>query len=136
VTAPREWLIELADETARELARRANAGRLARVNERDHLQPSCSSAALIVAKHRLPGSTVSTSFRFQSSLWPRLGMVDIALSRGDEPPTALELKCGAGRDALGPCAWDALKLARDPERPSLRRVPARGDDGDRLGERA
>jgi hypothetical protein len=109
--APEEWLIELASETARELARRANAGRLASVNERDHLQPSCSSAALTVAKRRLPGSTVSTSFRFQSSLWPRLGTVDIALLRGVEPPSALELKCGAGRDALGPCAWDALKLA-------------------------
>ena len=37
--------------------------------------------------------------------------MDIALLRADGPPTALELKCGAGRDALGPCAWDALKLA-------------------------
>ena len=24
---------------------------------------------------------------------------------------AIELKCGSGHDALGPCAWDALKLA-------------------------
>jgi hypothetical protein len=110
VSTPDGWLVELADETARELANRANVGRLSRINERDHLQPSCSAAALI-ALRRIPESTVSTSFRFRSPLWPRLGSVDIALLRADELPIALELKCGTGRDALGPCAWDALKLA-------------------------
>jgi hypothetical protein len=37
--------------------------------------------------------------------------VDIAFLLGGDMPIAIELKCGSGRDALGPCAWDALKLA-------------------------
>jgi hypothetical protein len=66
------------------------------------------------ARHRgtlCPSSDSLDLIPFQSSLWPRLGGVDIALLRGDERPIAIELKCGEGRDSLGPCAWDALKLA-------------------------
>ncbi|MCZ7590560.1 MAG: hypothetical protein M5U27_17230 [Gaiella sp.] len=37
--------------------------------------------------------------------------MDLALLGSGELPIAIELKCGVGRDALGPCAWDALKLA-------------------------
>jgi len=111
VTAPEEWLTELANATSRELTERANAALLGRINERDHLQPSCSSVARAIAKHWVPQSAVSTSFRFRSPLWPRLGSVDIALLSGDQPSIGIELKCGGGRDALGPCAWDALKLA-------------------------
>ncbi|HVS10943.1 MAG TPA: hypothetical protein VMS76_13830, partial [Planctomycetota bacterium] len=59
----------------------------------------------------VPPPAVSTSFRFQSPLWPRLGAVDLALLRSNELPIAIESKCGVGRDAFGPCAWDALKLA-------------------------
>jgi len=44
-------------------------------------------------------------------LWPRVGGVDLALFLAGEKPVAVELKCGSGRNALGPCAWDALKLA-------------------------
>jgi hypothetical protein len=110
VTAAEQWLSELANETARELAGRARAG-LHRINERDDLQPCCASVARAIAARWEPVPAVSTSFRFQSPLWPRLGGVDIAFLRGDEMPIAIELKCGSGRDALGPCAWDTLKLA-------------------------
>ena len=43
------------------------------------------------------------------ALWPRLGRVDLALGR--ETPAFIEFKCGAGPDALGPCAWDLIKLS-------------------------
>lgn len=111
MSAPEEWLAELANETARELTRRVATEQLHRINERDHLQPCCSSVARAIAARWVPPATVSTSFRFRSPLWPRLGQVDVALLRGSEPPIAIELKCGGGRDALGPCAWDVLKLA-------------------------
>ena len=110
MTASGQWLAELASETARELAGRARAGPR-RINERDDLQPCCASVARAIAARWAPPPTVSTSFRFQSPLWPRLGRVDIALVLDGEMPIAIELKCGGGRDALGPCAWDALKLA-------------------------
>jgi len=105
------WLTELATEAAAELARRAARDTLSGVNERDHLQPSCTSAARAIARTWTPLPQVSTSFGFSSPMWPRVGRVDIALLLQDEKPIAVELKCGTGRDALGPCAWDALKLA-------------------------
>lgn len=105
------WLTDLATKTALELARRADRDRLSRVNERDHLQPCCALVARSIARSLTPPVAVSTTFRFQSRLWPRLGRVDIALLPADGQPIAIELKCGMGRDALGPCAWDALKLA-------------------------
>lgn len=106
-----ERLAALARETARELAVRAREHGLSRINERDHLQPACAAAARTLAAAWRPPALVSTSFRARSELWPRLGATDVALNFPDELPVALELKCGAGRDALGPCAWDALKLA-------------------------
>lgn len=104
-------LTELATETAAELSRRAARDALSRVNERDHLQPCCASVAQALAPGWAPPPRVSTGFRFTSPSWPRLGRVDIALLAPDEKPVAVELKCGSGRDALSPCAWDALKLA-------------------------
>jgi hypothetical protein len=75
------------------------------------LQPCCPSVAQAIARRWTPPPRVSTGFRFSSPLWPRLGRVDIALLLPDAKPVAVELKCGSGRDALGACAWDALKLA-------------------------
>ena len=43
------------------------------------------------------------------TVWPRLGRVDLALGEG--APAFIEFKCGAGADALGPCAWDLIKLS-------------------------
>jgi hypothetical protein len=105
-----DHLIELARETAADLERRAVRDGLSRVNERDHLQSSCASAARVLAATWTPPAEVSTGFRFRSELWPRLGGVDLVLLYPTEKPVAIELKCGSGRDALGPCAWDALKL--------------------------
>jgi len=106
-----ECLTELATETAAELERRCARDGLSYVNERDHLQPSCASAARAIAGSWRPPAEVSTGFRFRSDLWPRLGGVDVALIFAGQKPVAVELKCGSGRNALGPCAWDALKLA-------------------------
>jgi hypothetical protein len=104
-------LTELATETAAELGRCATRDGLNGLNERDHLQPRCASVARRIARRWTPPPRVSTGFRFSSPLWPRIGRVDIALLLPDTKPVAVELKCGSGRDALGPCAWDALKLA-------------------------
>lgn len=106
-----ELMTALADETARELSQRARARGLSCVNERDHLQPACAAASRTLAPGWRPPALMSTSLRPRSEWWPRLGAIDVALTFPDELPVALELKCGGGRDALGPCAWDALKLA-------------------------
>lgn len=106
-----ECLSELATETAAELERRCARDGLNYVNERDHLQPCCASAAREIAGSWTPPAEVSTGFRFRSDLWPRLGGVDVALLFAGQKPVAVELKCGSGHNALGPCAWDALKLA-------------------------
>jgi hypothetical protein len=55
--------------------------------------------------------SVGAALRVTLPDWPRLGPVDITLSEPDQPPSLVELKCGSGPDALGPCAWDLLKLA-------------------------
>ena len=106
-----ECVTELATETAAELERRCARDDLSYVNERDHLQPCCASAAQAIAGSWTPPAEVSTRLRFRSDLWPRLGGVDVALLFAGQKPVAVELKCGTGRQALGPCAWDALKLA-------------------------
>lgn len=105
------FLTELAIKTAAELGRRAAHDGLSRVNERDHLQPCCASVAESIAQSWMPPPRVSTGFRFSSPSWPRVGRVDVALLLPNDKPVAVELKCGTGPDALGPCAWDALKLA-------------------------
>jgi hypothetical protein len=43
------------------------------------------------------------------AVWPRLGRVDLAL--GADAPAFVEFKSGGGPDALGPCAWDLIKLS-------------------------
>jgi hypothetical protein len=43
--------------------------------------------------------------------WVGLGGVDVVFRWPDTKPAFVELKCGAKSDTLGPCAWDALKLA-------------------------
>jgi hypothetical protein len=101
----------IATQTAVEISTRAAKLRLHYVNERDHLQPACLLAASTEAAKYSPPVVAKPGWRFQSPLWPRLGAVDIALMLSEERPIALELKCGGGRHALGPCAWDVLKIA-------------------------
>jgi hypothetical protein len=106
-----ELMSDLAHQTADDLSRLASEHALLRLNERDHLQPICASAARRVAQHYAAPLDVRTSFRFKSDLWPRLGAVDIAFVPRDAKPAFVELKAGSGRDALTACAWDAVKLA-------------------------
>jgi hypothetical protein len=106
-----ELVVELAHETARVIAELAAEKELAWVNERDHLQPTCARVARGSSTVARNGLAVSTSLRFTSSVWPRLGGIDLAFTSNEGPPVVVELKCGAGNDALAACAWDALKLA-------------------------
>jgi hypothetical protein len=91
--------------------REVQARGLKRINERDHLQPWSRD----VLRGTLPsyfGCELRTSEKVHfPTIWPRLGDVDIVLDNGVAAPAFFELKCGSGSDALGPCAWDLLKLA-------------------------
>lgn len=111
MTTPDQLLLHLATETAAELSARATRDRLSRVNERDHLQPSCLYAARAVAALWAPRSELSTTVPLASPAWPRVGRFDIAFLIPEQKPVAVELKCGTGRDAIAACAWDVLKLA-------------------------
>jgi hypothetical protein len=64
----------------------------------------------IVATHSAVEFATSVGVSYPAH-WPRLGGVDIALVVPGTAPAFLELKCGTSSDALGPCAWDLLKLA-------------------------
>jgi hypothetical protein len=104
-------LVELTNETATRTEGLARRRRLKWVNERDHLQPCCAAAAAELAKRWMPAPTVSTQLELEFRAWPRVGSVDIALIWPNTAPVLLELKCGAGTDALGHCVWDSAKLA-------------------------
>lgn len=106
-----DLLNELAHETACTLGNLASARRVAPLNERDHLHPSCVQAARNIAQASETPLEATTSLRIISPLWPRLGRVDLAFVSGGAGPVVVELKCGAGRDALAACAWDAVKVA-------------------------
>ena len=87
----------LADGTSARLAQWADAGLLARVKTATISQPSCSSAALKVANidyKMKPFDVVALSVSLAAAR-----NMDMALLTGNGLPTALELKCGAGRDA-------------------------------------
>lgn len=104
-------LIRALPEIGARLERVAEKDGLARVNERDHLQ-RVTFAALTELAAASPGELeVRSAWPLSVADWPRLGSVDIAITRADGPPALVELKCGSGSDALGPCAWDLLKLA-------------------------
>ena len=104
-----ELLARLVRGTADRLEALAEERGLKTVNERDHLQP-CSVAA---ARELLTevGGECATQHAVSFGDWPRLGDVDLALLGLDAAPLLLELKCGNDLNALGPCVWDAAKLA-------------------------
>lgn len=94
------------------LGMRAEERGLTRVNERDHLQPWSVEILREVAMDEGSRLRVGTSFRLDyPEHWPGVGNVDLTLTGGGAPPVLVELKCGAGSDALGPCAWDVAKSA-------------------------
>ncbi len=103
-------LVEALLETARRLQQAAEAQRLQHVNERDHLDPQFRIALAAVA--RSSASTYRlTKPKVATAEWPKLGTVDVGIEVDDRGLTLIELKCGKGEDALGPCAWDAAELA-------------------------
>jgi hypothetical protein len=106
-----EAIEQLVAQTATALAALALKKQLIKVNERDHLQPSCVQVARELAPGWKPPAQVKTQVRFVSPRWPRLGWIDLAFVTPGRSPVALELKCSAGRDAVAACGWDALKLA-------------------------
>lgn len=86
--------------------------RLEKINERDHLQKWSVKALKLVLRPSDGPLAVGASMRLDyPEHWPRLGNVDITLTAEGAAPAFVELKCGAGRDALGPCAWDVAKNA-------------------------
>lgn len=105
------FLSAVAKATARELECAAAAMGLAKINEQRHLQPAAASAARRLAESSEPAPMVSTQYKLSFPEWPRLGGVDLTLQWEGQLPVLVELKCGAGNDALGPCVWDAAKLA-------------------------
>lgn len=92
-------------EVAREIERRAGDDGLDRIVEA-HLEDAANDVlrrdpADLPVRRQAPHGL--------DALWPRLGRVDLAL--GGATPAFIEFKCGGGRDALGPCAWDLIKLS-------------------------
>ena len=85
---------------------------LEHVTEQRHLQPRSHDRLAVVARSldsRLEvGAAESLDF---PEHFPRVGDVDITLAFPDTEPLFVELKCGAGTNALGQCAWDLLKMA-------------------------
>lgn len=54
---------------------------------------------------------MTTQLKLLLPEWPRLGSVDLAVTWPNADRILVELKCGTNRDSLGPCIWDAAKLA-------------------------
>jgi hypothetical protein len=106
---PTSKLIQLAAAVAECLEQRAAELAVSRVNEQAHLQPCCENSARGLADERALDPTAKKELICDA--WPRIGAVDIALTQPDGSRVVLELKCGAGRDALGPCVWDVAKCA-------------------------
>lgn len=88
---------------------RATAGRLAWVNERDHMDPACRCAGSELAVVSEPVPRFSKGVKPAYADFPRLGGVDVIVDWSDFR-AAVELKCGSGKKAVLPCAWDAVKL--------------------------
>lgn len=82
------------------------------IKETPHLQ--CGVVSELQRTNPLVAAPLAVSAQAPHGLeqhWPRLGRVDVALGASPFLPAFVELKCGEGANALGPCAWDALKLA-------------------------
>lgn len=55
---------------------------------------------------------VGTAYPLRADERPLLGPGDLALTVDEDgAPAIVELKAGSDHNALGPCSWDALKLA-------------------------
>lgn len=106
-----EHLVQLALETAVELERSCSELAIGHATESKHLDPTCKRVAKRLAPTWSPIASVGP-YGFGDKLgWIGLGNVDVVFRRPDLLPTFLELKCGAKSDSLGPCVWDAVKVA-------------------------
>jgi hypothetical protein len=99
---------ELLAAAAPAIARRVERDAGDRVRERD-LERACVGALRELAPK--PGAVWQQGDHGLRERWPCLGPVDVCLADGPGPPAFVELKCGSRADALGPCAWDLVKLA-------------------------
>lgn len=104
-------LAELAEATAREVEAYCAAAGVSTANEQKHLDPCCKATAKALAGTWEPAPVFSTNAFGDTLGWIGLGNVDIVVVWDETPQTFLELKCGFDKDALGPCAWDVVKLA-------------------------
>lgn len=111
----RETLAEIATRAAGCLAEGQYEGNL---TEQRHLDPCFRRVASSVLGASPTVTAVRGQLPARLDAWPRLGKFDLAAEWFDSGWSAFELKCGVGRDALGPCVWDAAKcalaLAEDP----------------------
>jgi hypothetical protein len=90
------------------IARRIEQGAPDRLAERD-LERAC--VAVLRERAVAPVSVWQQGDHGLRERWPCLGPVDLCVGDPSEPPAFVELTCGSGSDALGPCAWDLVKLA-------------------------
>lgn len=105
-------LVESLPSIATGLEDLAHERGLVRVNERDHLQPVSRAQLEATAATVDPQLQVGASRKLEfPQHFPRVGDVDITIGRDQGPPLFVELKCGEGTNALGPCAWDVIKCA-------------------------
>jgi len=88
----------------------ADEHQLVAINEQRHLDPVMRIVVReLVEELRLPWSISKPQAK--SAEWPKLGSVDIDIVSSETSTTFVELKCGAAKDALAACAWDAAKCA-------------------------
>jgi hypothetical protein len=104
-------ICEFARSSAAELERYCAQLGIAAANEQKHLQPSCSRVAAQLAAEWIPLPLLAPKTFGDKLQWVGLGSVDVVFRWTEMPDTFVELKCGATPSALGPCSWDALKLA-------------------------
>ena len=104
-------LQRVAEDAASELERFCAARGLTYANERDHLAKCCRTVTTRIAAALEPPIALSPNAFGDRHGWIGLGGVDLVCRWADRPPTFLELKCGAGKSALRPCVWDAVKLS-------------------------
>ena len=104
-------LARVDDETARELELFCAGKQLMYANERDHLAKCCKIATARVAGALKQPPALSPYAFGDLHGWVGLGLVDVVFRWADRRPTFLELKCGAGKNVLRPCVWDAVKLS-------------------------
>jgi hypothetical protein len=106
------FVVRVAEEVAARLTSQALIESWTRIGEQRHLQPVTAAVARELAQQTTPAIVVGTAYPLRADEWPLLGPGDLALTVNENgAPAIVELKAGSDRNALGPCSWDALKLA-------------------------